>query len=224
MEERRTSPRGEWLELVGDGALTTAGTMGLLTGIVLLVTGVIVRGGVPVWMEAGSGILVLLGYAAGPVVAWLVRGRKITLAAAGGALVSAPVTAALFFAFVLLSTALGWLLQGINDAEWFGPLVGAALVEIGFLGLCVWLVADAVRDRAPSRRQHVRVDAVRLAAFAIVIVYSVVVVIFALQPGAGEVFEALGFMLIGAVAGGCAVAFAGLAERLFTPEKPVSEG
>jgi uncharacterized membrane protein YfcA len=132
------------------------------------------------------------------------------------------VVGALFFAFVLLSTALGWLLQGINDAEWFGPLVGAVLVEIAFLVLCIWVVADAIRDRRAAR-EHPKIDTARLAAFAVVVVYTVAVIVLSLQPDAGEIIEALAFMLMGALGGGCAVGFADLAERLLVRKEPAPE-
>lgn len=211
----------DWYELLGDGALITAGTMALVTGVVLLVTGVIIRGGVPVAIEFGSGILTLLAFVGGPVIAWLVHGRAVTLPAIGGAILAAPVTALLFFTFVLLSTALGWILRGVNDADWFGPLVGLVLAGTGFATLCAWLVADAVRDQRAAPPEHRRIDVARLAAAVIVIVFTVTVVAFALQPGAGEVFEAIAFMLIAAVVGGSAVGMAELAERLMGQKVPI---
>lgn len=224
-------PRGRgWYELLGDGALISAGTMALFTGVVLLVTGVIVRGSVPVWMELGSGILTLVAFVVGPVIAWLAHERALSLTAIGGAILAAPMAAVLFFAFVLLSTALGWILRSVNDADWFGPLIGVILAGTAFATLCVWLLFDAARDRIASPREHPRIDTARLAAVAIVVVYTVTVVVFALQPGAGEVIEALAFMLIAAVVGGSAVGMADLAERLLprhepnAPQDPVTAG
>lgn len=220
MSGKRISAGRDWYELLGDGALISAGTMALITGVVLLVTGVIVRGSVPVWMEFGSGIVTLLAFVVGPLLAWLVHDRKVSVPAIGGALLSAPITAIAFGAFVLLSTALGWILHSVNDAEWFGPLVGLILAGAGFVVLCAWLVGDAVRDRGKPAREHPRIDAVRFAAVAVVSVYAAVVLVFALQPGAGEVIEALAFMLMAAVVGGSAVGMADLAERILARKTP----
>lgn len=221
---KRVSHRREWYELLGDGALISAGTMALAMGVVLLVTGVIIRGSVPVGIEFGSGILTLAAFAAGPLIAWSVHERKVTFAAIGGAFLGAPVTAVLFAAFVLVSTALGWVLKGLNDAAWFGPLVGLILVETAFVTLCVWLVVDAIRDRRKTPREHRRADTARPVAVAVVTVYATVVGAFALQPGAGEILEAIALMLIAAVAGGSAVGMADLVERLLAPKTPPAPG
>lgn len=219
MTAKRLTISRKWCVLAGDGAVITAGTMSLLTGAVLLVTGVMIKGSVPVWLEVGSGIAVLFGGLAGPIAAWLVHGERISAPAVIGALLSGPVTGTVFFAFVLASTALGWILRGVNDEEWFGPLVGAALVAAAFAALCAWLAVDALRDLRSSRREHVRVDVVRLASVAVIIVYSATVMVFSLRPGTGEVLEAIAFMLMGALAGGAAVGLADIVQRSVATRK-----
>jgi hypothetical protein len=208
----------ERYELAGDGALVTAGTLSALTGIVLLITGVIIQGSVPVWIELASSAAVLVGSVAGPVIAWLLHGRRITVPAAVGALLGLPVTGIVFFGFVAFSTALGWALKGLNDADWFGPLVAAGLVSVAAIGGVAWLVADGIRDRAPSRREHLRVDRARFAAAAAVVAYSTVVIMYALRPGSGEVLEAIAFVLLGAVGGASIVGMADALERILTAD------
>lgn len=210
-EQGRTSGT---LEVAGDGALLTAATSGLATGVALLITEVLMQGGIPPWIEVITGILVPLGGLAGPVIAWRVHGRAINVTAVFGALLALPLTGVLFFAFVLVATALGWALSSVNDAEWFGPLIGAVIVMAAFVGMCVWLVVDAIRDRASVTSSHRRVDTARLVAATVVIVYSGAVVAFSLTPDNGEVAEALAFMLLAALLGGCALLTAQVMERL----------
>ena len=57
-------------------------------------------------------------------------------------------------------------------------------------------------------------DTARLVAATVVIVYSGAVVAFSLTPDNGEVAEALAFMLLAALLGGCALLTAQVMERL----------
>ncbi|MRS13186.1 MAG: hypothetical protein EG823_09010 [Actinobacteria bacterium] len=184
MGRKRTFFTRAWYELVGDGALLSAGTMALATGIALLVTGVMVKGSVPVWMEAGAGIVVMAGGLSGPIVAWLAHGKRVTPPAVAGAL---------FFAFVLAA---------------------------GFVALCAWLVVDGVKDLGPSGRHHVRVDSLRLAAAAVVLIYAAIITGYSLRSGSGELLEAMAFVLMGALSGACAVGMADLAQHLLPAKRP----
>jgi hypothetical protein len=214
----------ERLELAGDGALTTAATFAVLTAIVLLVAQGVGNREVPVALQILSAAAMLLGGVGGPVIAWLIHDRRISLPAVVGAILGAPAAGAVFFVFVALSTAIGWAISPLWDAEYAGPLAGAILVTVAFFVLVIWLVTDAVRDLAPSRRTHARLDTVRLIAAGLVAAFSAAVMVLAFAPGNAEIAEALAFMLLGAVSGGLAVTFADLATRLLVPKPQQSAG
>lgn len=209
--------RRERLELAGDGALITAATFALLTSIVLLIAQGFGDREVPVAVQILSAVAVLLAGVGGPLITWLLHDRRISLPAIVGAIVGSGATGGVFFAFVALSTGIGWAIAPLWDAEYAGPLAGAIIVTVAFFVLVIWLVVDAIRDLAPGRRTHSRLDTTRLIAAAAVVAYSAVIAVVSFRPGAGETIEALAFMLLGAVSGGLAVTFADLATRLLVP-------
>jgi hypothetical protein len=218
MASERSSAKRERFELAGDAAVVTAAVLAVLTSIVLLVSAGVGDREVPVAIQLASALAVLLGGIAGPVVAWLMHGRRITLPAVLGGIVGAAVSGAAFAVFVAFSTALGWVLSPLTDAEWAGPLAGLVLVAVAFVVLVVWLLFDAVRDYARPRRRHRSLDILRILSTIVIATYSVVITVLAFAGPGGEIVEALAFMLIGAVNGALVVTMADFLVRLIAPK------
>ncbi len=214
MPSETSAARRERLELASDAALITAATLAALTSIVLLISAGVGDREVPVAIQIASALAALLGGVAGPVVAWLMHHRRVSLAAVFGALIGMPVAGAVFWVFVGLSAILGWVISPISDAEYAGPLAAAAIVAAAFAALVVWLVIDAVRDYAPNRRDHRTLDVVRLVSTVIVAAYSTVIVVLAFGGTGGEIIEAIAFMLMGALGGASMVTMADVVTRL----------
>lgn len=218
MASERSATRRERFELAGDAALITAATLAVLTSIVLLISAGVGDREVPVAIQIASAVAALLGGVAGPAAAWLMHRRRIGLPAVLGALVGAPVSGVAFGFFVAFSAVLGWAISPINDADYAGPLAAAVLVAVALVAVVVWLVIDAARDYASSRREHVPLDIVRILSMFIVASYSSVIIFLAFGEAGGEIIEAIAFMLMGAVTGASVVTIADIATRLAVPK------
>jgi hypothetical protein len=200
------------IELAGDGALISAGISSALLGAVLLAA-VPFTGEVPVWIQLLSAAAMFVMVVGGPVATWFVYGRRVTLPAVLGVIVGGPVTGAVFFLFVGVSRAVGWLLQTVNDADWFGPLVTAALAMISLLA---WVTALAVRGVMDLRRpqpEHKRLDIWRMASWVVLLVFGIAVTVVAIKV-TGEIAEAPAFAMLAAVSGGISVFTADLMTSL----------
>lgn len=219
MTSEQSGARRERFELAGDAALITAATLAVLTSIVLLMSAGVGDREVPVAIQIASAAAVLFGGIAGPVIAWLMHRRRISVPAVVGALVGGPVAGVVFGVFVAFSTVLGWAISPISDAEYAGPLAAASVVAAAFVALVVWLAIDAVRDCAQDRREHRSLDIVRMLSTLIITLYSSVIVVLAFGKPGGEIIEAIAFMLMGAVNGASVVTIADVATRL-TAGKP----
>lgn len=215
----------ESFELAGDGALFTAASLAVLTSIVLLVTEVGAAGQEPsMAVQFASALVVFLGTVAGPVAAWLMHRRRISLPAVLGAFLGVPAAGAVFALFVGFSAALGWAISPLSDAEWAGPLVGAIVVTAGFFALVAWLVVDAARDRSADPPEHHSLDVARIVSAIVATTYTAVIAVVALSGTSGEIVEAIGFMLVGAVIGALVVFGADLATRLAGRKTGASAG
>lgn len=221
MAQKPSSARRAALVLAADGAAINAAILALATAALLLLAQGMGERELPVGLQIASGLVIWLATLAGPVLVWRLHCRRITLPAVFGALLGAPVAAAVFFLFVALSTALGWVISPISDAEGAGPLVAGSLVGLAFIALLVWLARDAVRDLRTTPPADRTLDVARLLAAGSIAVYSVIVVVLALGKAGAEMFEALAFMLVGGVSGAAVVTMADLVTRAL---KPGAEG
>ncbi|HEY3317765.1 MAG TPA: hypothetical protein VGK50_05030 [Coriobacteriia bacterium] len=173
----RSDTLRERFELAGDGALITAAMFSAFTSIALLLSAPFEQSEVPVAVQLMSAVAVFVPGVAGPVVAWLMHGRRISLVAVLGAMAGVPVAGVVLLAFALLTFVLGWIVSPISRADYAGPLAGVGLLTIGFFVLVGRLVIAAVRDLAskgPSRRALAiaRVlSAVVVTAFSAAIVF-----------------------------------------------------
>lgn len=217
MAHKSLSARRTALVLAADGAAISAAVFALAIAAALLVAQAVGDREVPVGLQIASGVITWLAGIAGPLLVWRMHRRRITLPAVLGALLGAPVAAAVFFLFVALSTALGWVISPISDAEGAGPLVAGSLVGLAFVVLLIWLAADAARDLRATSPANRTLDVARLLAAASIAVYSVIVVLLALGEAGAEMFEALAFMLVGGVSGAAVVAMADLITRALEP-------
>ncbi len=215
---RKMSPeKRAMFVLAADGAVITAATFALLTGIALLLAQAVGDREVPVGLQVASGLAVLLGGVAGPALAWFMHGRRITLPAILGALLAGPVVGAAFFLFLALSQVLGWIISPISDAEGAGPLVLAALVALDFVYVMAWLLVDGARDLRADPPTHKKLDIARILAVVVLVAYSAIVVVLALGEAGPEMLEAIAFMLMGAVSGAATIAMADVGTRVFRP-------
>lgn len=174
------------MELACDTCLLTAGAFGLLTALsfaVFSLAGLSPLGATPesgwemllmavVWILGVSGMIV------GPVLTWILHGRRIdrtaVLSALAGFFLGGNV---IWVVFMLVAAAAGLLMKPFTSWEFAGPVAGAAFVAAALVALTVWLDVDAVRDFSPSRREHLRLDVARLASTVVIVVFAAVVIL-----------------------------------------------
>lgn len=199
----------ERVELAGDAALITAAVFAVSISIALLIALAVGDRAVPAPLQVLSALLVMLTWAGGPMIAWLVHRRPLNVPAVLGALLGGPVGGAVFFVLVGISQVLGWALSPFTGIGYIGPLLMAALVGLGFAALSAWLVADALRDNG-GRREHMTLDLVRMASAATVAVFVGVIAVLAFGRAGPELAEAIAFMLMGAISAASIVTMADL--------------
>ncbi|HZL80805.1 MAG TPA: hypothetical protein VFC06_02510 [Demequina sp.] len=107
--------------------------------------------------------------------------------------------------------------MGFVDPGLLGGLRGRGAAGEPFVALVGWLVADAVRDLAPSRRAHTRLDVVRVVSASTLVVFAIGVALWHARHPGDESGEAIIFAMASGVSGamiatGAQVA-TGLAER-----------
>ncbi len=192
--------------LIGDAFLLTMGTatVGLAVAFMLAA----LQGLVPeVALGIGSGLLLLASGVSGVLLTWLLHERRVTTVTVVGALLGAAVGGLVVPLMAGFSFILGLPLRLVTDSEFAGPLALLALVSIAVAALTVWLVVDAIRDMGAGHRTHLRLDRARIiaaAAFLILVVVSVALVIVQPGPEQGEApiwAIAAGLIAVGAIAG-----------------------
>jgi hypothetical protein len=144
-----------------------------------------------------TGALFVLSVLGAALATWRVHGRQLTWGLVGG----------LFVAFLVAA--------GISLAAWFG-LFSLRLVEsttpagswpqLAVLALVALLlgvppVVDAVRDVPRTHRAHMRLDWIRLAALAVLVVPAVI-----FEMRGIDVIEPAAFIMPGAITASLAVA------------------
>ncbi|TLM76301.1 MAG: hypothetical protein FDZ70_06685 [Actinobacteria bacterium] len=162
--------------------------MGTVTVAFVLAVGLqqLISGAV---LEIGGSLMMLAAGVAGVVAAWLLHGRRIDLPTAIGAACGAAAGGLAIPLVASVSFVLGLPLRLVTDSEYAGPLALLVVISACVAALLAWLLTDAVRDLAPRRRAHFRLDVARIAAaavFALLVVVSVYLVVAQPEPEQGE--------------------------------------
>jgi uncharacterized membrane protein len=219
MLSETTLSKRDHARLVGDGFLITAGTASVAMALLFAVMAIpgmqdSVGGAI-----VGNGILLLGGGVGGVVATWLLHGRRINAPTVIGGVIGPAFGAMTIPLFVGLSFLVGVPLKLVTPSEYAGPLAMLAIVAVALLALIGWLLADAFRDMAPSKRAHYRLDIARIAAAGAFVVLGVacVVLIFA-SPGP-EQGEAVIWAMAGGAIGAGSIAGADLANVLWARQK-----
>lgn len=200
--------------LIGDGLLLTAATSGIALGLLLTMFTGAGSPGPGLFWELANMVLLAAGTVAGIVGTWWLHGRRITGAAVLGGVVGGT-TGGLFLPLIaLVAWALGLVTGLFTTWEFAGPVAAAGLFVCAFLALAAWLVADAVRDLSATRREHVRLDVIRIGALIALLLSTALVIVLAMRPGQGEMAEAILFALIAGVSGALVIAGADVGTEL----------
>jgi hypothetical protein len=137
-----------------------------------------------------SAVLGLAVMILGPLVAWRLHGRRLTWIAVLGAVIGGFVGTNVAGMLVMLVFApLGWLVSWAGGSEIAGLIVMVVVLGVAFVALAVWLVADGVRDLSPSRREHPRLDVLRVSSAAVLVVFAIGVALWSSgrpEDGSGE--------------------------------------
>jgi hypothetical protein len=206
--------------LIGDGFLLTAGTMAVALALGFGLMGFGSTSSDPgVAIQLASTLLLFGGGIAGVVVTWLLHGRRIDGATVIGGLVGAPAGGACIPVIAGLSFLIGLPLKLVTDSEFAGPLATLGIVSVALVVLIVWLLADGVRDLAPERRTHVRLDLARIAAAAMLLLLAVVCVYLVFTQPGPEQGEAVIWAMAAGLTGAGVIAGADLANVLWARRK-----
>ncbi len=188
--------------LAGDACLVTAAAFGVVTGVTGLVVAPEVEPAEGMeWASALAAVLSLATAVAGPVVAWLLHGRRLTWIAVLGGVIGGGLAGGVVMAVSLVAMLFGLVASFFTDSEFAGPLIVLGLVAAAFLALVGWLVVDAVRDLAPSRRDHTRIDVVRLVSALVLAIFAAGVAVWTANHPGDESLEALIFAMAAGVFG-----------------------
>jgi hypothetical protein len=206
MASMRTIVTRERLSLIGDALIMTAAAFSVIMGFSVLL---VAPTGTPEpdmgWATAVSSLLSMSVVVVVPLLVWLMHGRRLSGMAVLGGLAGAFSTGIVFMGIAALSALLGLLVSPLTDSEFAGPIAMLVIVSAAFVALGLWLVADAIRDLAPARRAHQRIDALRLACFAILAMFAAGVAVWTANNPGEESGEAIIFAMVAGLGGGLAV-------------------
>lgn len=213
MSSGSVSTKRDHALLIADGGLMTAGTMTVAMALMFGAAAIFgeAKGGVV--LELLSSLMLLAGGILGPVLAWLLYGRRLTVVTVLGGLVGVAIGGAALPLFAALSFLLGLPLKLVTPSEFAGPLAMLALVSVGVVAVIVWLLADGARDLAGAR-VHVRLDLARIASAVLFAVIAAVCVYLIFAAPGPEQGEAVIWVMAGSATGAGVVAGADLAEWL----------
>jgi hypothetical protein len=169
MSDESALSRGEAAAIVGDAAVISAATVAL-------------------------GPLSLI---VGPAAAWYLHGRRIDGAAAMSGLlglVGGVVSVGGLYA-VLVALSGGFAQPGESE-DFTGGLILLGVASAVLLAVLIVLDIGAVRDLRASRREHVRLDIVRLVVTLVLVGGMVAVVVVQTSNPASEVGDAGVFALM----------------------------
>lgn len=207
--------------LASDGSLLTAGAFGVLTAVSLVLDSI---AGVGVHRSSAlagparilltiSWLVGIAGVFIGPYVAWRLHGRRAGPPAVLGALVGFPLGGTFVYMFTMSAALITLAVKLVTRSTYAGAVTFLLVICASFLAVVAWLVADAVRDLAPSRREHIRLDVARLLSAASVVAFTAgVIVVTAARSTADP--EAIVFLLAAAMVGGVVVETADLSTRV----------
>lgn len=205
--------------LAADGCLLTAGAFGLGTALSAAMdslAGVSAAGRGPtdavgMVILTISWLIGVAGFFVGPLVAWLLHGRRVDWVASLGALAGFVLGGAAVYAATMLAALVTWIVFRVTGSELGGAVAFLTVTMLALLALAVWLSVDAIRDLSPNRREHVGLDVARLLAAVLVIGFSIGVYAVTTTMQGGFDPEALAFMIAAGIAGGVVVAAADFA-------------
>lgn len=196
----------ERVELAADAALLTSAAFALVTALTALVAPEGEVQGTASLLTAAGSLLSLALLAAGPLLAWRLHGRPLTWGAVLGGLTGGFLAAAAAMVVALGAMVLGRLTSVLANNEDIGPLAVLAVLGVISVVVIARLVFAAVRDLAPSRREHFRLQVIRLVCAAIVAVAATGVAIWTVRHPGGTQSQALILGMAAGLAGACAVA------------------
>jgi hypothetical protein len=193
MESSVQHSRGEHLLLAADGfILSGAIWLVINVGVFAVLAPVFgaeepeVEGVLQLVLWTGANILPVL---AGATLAWVLHGRRMSwLAGAGGVVGLAAGWFAGFAIFIGAASVMIWAMESFeslppatgDEAPWL--LIG--VIAAAVVAILAWPVIESLLDLRTSRRKHVRIDAVRLASVAVIVLLAVVV-----APWLGSVYN-----------------------------------
>ena len=180
-----TLKEGSRAVLASDAGLLTAAALGVVVALaVVLGTG-----------SHASNVAGIIGVAAGvfggPLLAWMLHGRRVDGTANLGAFAGYLAGGAVVFAVMMLADGVGALVMEIGLSATKGPGAVAVTIAIAlaFLAAVIWLDIDAARDLSAQRRRHVRLDIARLVATVVYAAFAagvIVKVAAGSEPDAGD--------------------------------------
>ncbi len=219
MASDTTLSKRDHARLIGDGFLITAGTASVAMALLSALAAIPGFGDSIGGAIAGNGILLLGGGVSGVVITWLLHGRRITGPTVVGGLVGPAFGAMMIPLFAGLSFLIGVPLSLFTPSEYAGPLAMLGIVSVALVVLIGWLLGDAFRDMAPSKREHYRLDIARIAAAAAFALLGVVCVVLIVSDPGPEQGEAVIWAMAGGAIGAGAIAGADLANVLWARGK-----
>ncbi|HEX9093184.1 MAG TPA: hypothetical protein VF902_04300, partial [Coriobacteriia bacterium] len=141
-------------------------------------------------------------------VAWKLHGRRVNATAIIGGVLGVGASGVLVMLLIGLSYPLGWLVSPISTSEFAGPIALLVLVSAAFLAVTVWLVVDAVRDYVPAKREHQRLDVVRVVSALVLVAFGATIAVLMTRAPGGEMGEAFVFAYAAGIGGAVMVAAA----------------
>jgi hypothetical protein len=113
----------------------------------------------------------------GPAAAWWLHGRRFDRSAVLGGLIGLVLAGVAVGAVFMALVTIGEFIGPIGGSEVAFGIMLLVVASVLFLAALIALDVDALRDFARSRRSHLRVDAARLVATALVVTSAVVITV-----------------------------------------------
>ena len=201
---------GGRLALCVDAFLYTGALFLLTQGLAGIATILVARFGSTGAVEFAGLLLMAVSLLAGALLAWRLHGHELRgkswLGMVAGVVIGGPLMIAAFFALFAVGRFIPNPIPSV-EGPW-GVVLVLLVAVVVFLAVPI---VDAFRDLSARRRTHVRLDWMRLVAFAIIAVAVVATTAYGIRTGS-EVAEAGIFMVPVAAAAACAVFGADLFE------------
>lgn len=214
MTVSQESERTKRLVLAGDGCLITAGAFAVLMGISFGIdfgTGAEPAGGGPggpvgAVISGVAWFIGIAGFGVGPLLAWLLSGRRLDRISIVAGVAGYPIGAAVVGVFSTLIMGASALSKALFGSQIVGPVVILAIIAVGFVALAVWLLALGTRDMRGAR-EHIALDVARIFSTVAAIIFVAATLWYAFtHPGSDP--DASIFMLLAALMGGSVVTVA----------------